>query len=73
MAKRYESTGSVRTANRVVMGLVRLGLTGRRVSILTTTGRRSGESRSVPVTVFESDNTQRIFLSFCEGMGVGCH
>ncbi len=50
MAKRYKVTGQVRRVNRIVGWLTRLGLADGTYT-LTTTGRKSGQARSTPVTL----------------------
>jgi len=56
MARRYVVDGRVRTINRLVSVLTRLGI-GPAES-LTVTGQRSGEPRTVPVTPIEVDGTR---------------
>jgi len=51
MAKRYEVTPGIRRVNRVFGWLARRGV--GRAEMLTTTGRRSGERRSTPVSPIE--------------------
>jgi deazaflavin-dependent oxidoreductase (nitroreductase family) len=46
------------------MGLTRLGLTGRRVSILTTIGRKSGVPRSVPVSVINDSGARYLVAPY---------
>ena len=48
MAKKYRVTGMTRLFARIVSLTTSLGL--GRTALLTTTGRRSGEQRQVPVT-----------------------
>ena len=58
MAAAYRLTLTRRLANAVVRGLIALGLGPARTYLLTVPGRRSGQSRSTPVTLVES-NGQR--------------
>ncbi len=51
MAKQYAVSGQVKIINRLVEFLNRFGLAGPRTYTLTTIGRKSGESRSTPVTI----------------------
>jgi deazaflavin-dependent oxidoreductase (nitroreductase family) len=46
------------------MGFARLGLAGKRISILTTVGRRSGLPRSVPVTVLRTDDARYLVAPY---------
>ena len=53
MAARYQRGLARRAVNRLVHGLLRLGLGPRDTYLLTVAGRRSGAPRSTPVTLVE--------------------
>jgi hypothetical protein len=55
VAAAYRLTPVRRLANAIVRGLVRLGLGPARSNLLTVPGRRSGQARSTPVTLVESE------------------
>ena len=55
MAAAYRLTPVRRLANAIVRGLVRLGLGPARAYHLTVPDRRSGQARSTPVTLVESE------------------
>ncbi len=56
MAKTYRVTGLVRLVNRVMKWMARIGRGPS--SVLTTTGRRSGEAREVPVSPITVDGVE---------------
>jgi deazaflavin-dependent oxidoreductase (nitroreductase family) len=58
----YEVTSSVRRVNRVMMWMARRGLGP--ASVLTTTGRRSGEPRSVPVSSITVDGIEYVVSAY---------
>lgn len=58
MAKKYKVTAGVRAGNRFMGMLLRLGVGPKPIHLLTTVGRKSGLSRTTPVTVVE-DNGSR--------------
>jgi deazaflavin-dependent oxidoreductase (nitroreductase family) len=64
MARRYEVTGTVRLVNRLVALLNRFGLAGPRTYTLTTTGRKTGELRSTPVTLAELNGTRHLVAPY---------
>ena len=53
MAAQYQRGLARRALNRLVHGLLRLGLGPRDTYLLTVTGRRSGAPRATPVTLVE--------------------
>jgi deazaflavin-dependent oxidoreductase (nitroreductase family) len=55
VAATYRLTIVRRLANAIVRPLLRLGLGPARTHLLTVRGRRSGEMRSTPVTLVESE------------------
>ncbi|REK20245.1 MAG: nitroreductase family deazaflavin-dependent oxidoreductase [Actinobacteria bacterium] len=64
MARIYVVTKGTRRVNKFTMWLARRGL-GRQV-VLTTTGRRSGEPRSVPVSPLDIKGTGYIVSPYGE-------
>jgi len=56
MAKKYEVTPGIRWINRVFGWLARRGV--GRAEVLTSTGRKSGQPRSTPVTPIEADGVE---------------
>ncbi|MBX7435519.1 nitroreductase family deazaflavin-dependent oxidoreductase [Mycobacterium sp. Y57] len=50
--------------NRVFMAVTRLGLVREGPLVLTVTGRRSGKSRSTPITPFEVDGQRYVVGGF---------
>lgn len=59
MAKKFEPGSAQRIANGGVGVLARLGLSGR-VHLLTTVGRRTGNERTLPVSVTELDGRRYV-------------
>lgn len=55
MAKTYHLGAARRLVNLVVKQMVRLGIGGKSTYELTTTGRSTGQQRTTPVTLVESD------------------
>ena len=55
MAKTYHLGAARRLVNLVVKRMVRLGIGGKSTYELTTTGRTTGQQRTTPVTLVESD------------------
>ena len=70
VAAAYRLTPVRRLANAVVRGLVRLGLGPARTYLLTVPGRRSGQARSTPVTLVESEG-QRWLVGALRPGGLG--
>jgi hypothetical protein len=61
MAKKYEVTGSI---NRLTSVLARLGV--GRTQMMTTTGRKSGEARRVPVSPIVVDGVEYLVSPYGE-------
>jgi deazaflavin-dependent oxidoreductase (nitroreductase family) len=60
VAKTYHF-GPVRRAGNVIMHwLVRLGIGGKSTYLLTTTGRKTGQERTTPVTLDENDGLRSL-------------
>src|SRR5579872_143652 len=55
MAKTYQLGLARRAVNTLMKPLVRLGIGGKSTYLLTTTGRRTGQQRTTPVTLVETD------------------
>jgi len=64
MAKRYEVTASTLRVNRLTSWMARRGM-GRTV-VMTTTGRKSGEQRDVPVSPIEMDGAEYVVAPYGE-------
>jgi deazaflavin-dependent oxidoreductase (nitroreductase family) len=54
MARSYQLGPLRRAVNAVMRTLIRLGVGGRTTYLLTTTGRKSGQPRTTPVTLVEN-------------------
>ena len=54
MARSYQLGPLRRAVNAVMRTLIRLGAGGRTTYLLTTTGRKSGQPRTTPVTLVEN-------------------
>ncbi len=55
MAKSYHLGPTRRAVNTVVTAMLRRGIGGRSTYLLTTTGRKTGEKRTTPVILVETD------------------
>jgi len=55
MAKAYHLGPALRAYNAFMKPLVRLGIGGKSTYLLTTTGRRTGQTRTTPVVLVEND------------------
>jgi deazaflavin-dependent oxidoreductase (nitroreductase family) len=64
MAKQYEVNASTRRIGRMTSWMARRGM--GRTEVLTTTGRKSGEQRSVPVSPIEVDGTTYLVSPYGE-------
>lgn len=64
MAKSYEVTPTIRRINRFASWMARRGI-GRQ-SLLTTTGNKSGEAKSVPVSPISIDGVQYLVSPYGE-------
>jgi len=58
MAKTYRLGAARRAANSVMALVIRLGAGPKSSHLLTTTGRRSGETRTTPVTLVDRDGNR---------------
>src|SRR5437763_14083372 len=56
MAKKYRLGFARRTANILVLALLRTGVKFGTTSLLTVRGRKSGQPYTIPVTLVERDN-----------------
>jgi deazaflavin-dependent oxidoreductase (nitroreductase family) len=64
MAESYQATGGIRAFNKVMMGLARMGFGPS--SVLTTTGRRTGLKRMVPVSPITIDGNEYLVSPYGE-------
>lgn len=62
MAKNYQLGAARRFVNALVTAMIRLGIAGRSSYLLTTTGRKSGQPRTTPVSLVQ-DGEQRWLVS----------
>lgn len=53
MARNYQLAGKLRFYNRLMKGLLRLGMAPPSVYLLTVRGRKTGKTYSTPVTLIE--------------------
>src|SRR5690625_4752406 len=58
MARTYRVTPIQRMINAYMTAMVRIGVAPRREHLLTTTGRKSGQSRTVPVSVVDDGDNR---------------
>jgi deazaflavin-dependent oxidoreductase (nitroreductase family) len=56
MAKKYRLGFARRTANLLVLALLRAGVKFGTTSLLTVRGRKSGQRHTIPITLVERDN-----------------
>ena len=66
MAFQYQRGLARRAVNRLVRGLLRVGLGPRETCLLTVAGRRSGEPRSTPVTLVEEGGRRWLVAPYGE-------
>ena len=66
MAFQYQRGLARRAVNRLVRGLLRVGLGPRETYLLTVAGRRSGEPRSTPVTLVEEGGRRWLVAPYGE-------
>lgn len=66
MTKTYRVTPFVRMGNLFTKVAIRSGLRIRNSALLTVTGRKSGEPRSVPIAVAERDGERYLIGAFGE-------
>ena len=62
MTKAYKLGTARRAVNMMMAPLVRLGIGGKSTYLLTTTGRKTGQERTTPVTLVEI-GTERWLVS----------
>jgi deazaflavin-dependent oxidoreductase (nitroreductase family) len=62
MAKDYQLGTGRRFGNAMVTAMIRLGIGGKATYLLTTTGRKSGQPRTTPVTLVD-DGSDRWLVS----------
>jgi deazaflavin-dependent oxidoreductase (nitroreductase family) len=62
MARNYQLGVARRFVNALVTTMIRLGIGGKSTYLLTTTGRKSGQPRTTPVTLVE-DGGERWLVS----------
>ena len=62
MTKTYKLGPARRAVNTLMAPMVRLGIGGKSCYLLTTTGRRTGQKRTTPVTLVEV-GTERWLVS----------
>lgn len=65
MAKDYEVNTQIKVVNRMAMWLARAGIGGR-ITSLTTTGRNSGQPRTVPVSPIEKGDNEYLVAPYGE-------
>ena len=66
MAFQYQRGLARRAVNRLVRGLLRVGLGPRETYLLTVAGRRSGEPRPTPVTLVEEGGRRWLVAPYGE-------
>jgi len=66
VAFQYQRGLARRAVNRLVCGLLRVGLGPREIYLLTVAGRRSGEPRSTPVTLVEEGGRRWLVAPYGE-------
>ncbi len=66
MSKTYRVTSFVRMSNLLTTTMLRAGLSFNSMSLLTVRGRKSGEPRTVPVSVIERDGECYLIGAFGE-------
>jgi deazaflavin-dependent oxidoreductase (nitroreductase family) len=64
MARQYRLGPVRRAVNAVVTPLVKLGVTPRNTVLLTTTGRKSGQPRTTPVSIVDVDGERWLVSSY---------
>lgn len=70
MSKTYRLGVTRKAINVMMTALIRVGAGGRSSYLLTTTGRRSGQERTTPVILVETEG-QRMARVALQGRGVG--
>lgn len=64
MAKTYRVTPFVRMSNMLTTTMLRAGLSFNSMNLLTVPGRKSGEPRTVPVSVIERNGERYLIGAF---------
>jgi deazaflavin-dependent oxidoreductase (nitroreductase family) len=64
MARQYRLGPVRRAVNAVVTPLVKLGVTPRNTVLLTTTGRKSGQPRTTPVSLVDLEDERWLVSSY---------
>lgn len=64
MSKTYRVTPFVRMSNLLTTTMIRAGLSFNSMTLLTVRGRKSGEPRTVPVSVIERDGERYLIGAF---------
>jgi deazaflavin-dependent oxidoreductase (nitroreductase family) len=70
MAKAYHVTGLTRFSNRILGGLIRLGVMPARMYMLTVRGRKTGKLYSTPVSLVFADDRRYLVAPYGEGSWV---
>ncbi len=67
MAKTSYQAGIMRRiVNKIVEGMIRLGMTPDRMAMLTVAGRKSGQPRSLPVSMIIEDDATYLVSPYGE-------
>jgi deazaflavin-dependent oxidoreductase (nitroreductase family) len=66
MAKQYEVTSSVRFVNKMMAGMVRLGIGPKNIYMLTVPGRKTGKLYSTPVSLVIDGNKKWLVSPYGE-------
>jgi deazaflavin-dependent oxidoreductase (nitroreductase family) len=66
MSKTYRVTPFVKLSNRITSTMLRAGLSFNSMNLLTVPGRKSGEPRTVPVSVLKRDGERYLIGAFGE-------
>ena len=66
MSKQYEVNSTVRTVNRIMSLLVKLGIAGKGRYLLTVPGRKTGKLYTTPVTLVSEGNQRWLVAPYGE-------
>lgn len=66
MAKTFQVTSAQRFANKIIMFLLRRGISSKNNYILTVKGRKSGKFYSTPVTLVQEENKRWLVAPYGE-------
>lgn len=66
MTKTYRVTPFVRISNRITSTMLRAGLSFNAMTLLTVPGRKTGEPRTVPVSILRRDGERYLIGAFGE-------